>query len=112
MINDGEMPLKKISDGVVVAIRLSPSASRNKLDRCEMDGEGVMRLRVSVTAVPEKGKANAALIKFLSKSWRLPKSTFSIISGELSRYKALKISGSADNLKQLIVTNLADNSLV
>lgn len=71
-----------------------------------------MRLRVSVTAIPEKGKANTALIKFLSKTWRLPKSAFSIISGELSRNKALKISGSAGNLKQLIVADLAANNLI
>lgn len=95
----------------MVAIRLTPSASRNKFDRLELDGAGDMRLRVSVTAIPENGKANAALIKLLSKKWRLPKSTFHIVSGETSRNKALKISGHAENLKRLIIADLTDNKL-
>ena len=103
--------IKTLPDGVIIAVRLTPSASRDKFDRLEVDSAGAMRLRVSVTAVPENGKANAALIKFLSKKWRLPKSIFSIISGETARNKALKISGPAENLKHLIMASLADNNL-
>jgi uncharacterized protein len=106
-----ESLVKKIADGVTIAIRLTPSAAQNKFDRVEMSGEGVMRMRVSVTVVPEKGKANAALIKFLSKTWRLPKSAFSIISGETSRNKALKIEGEPNHLKALIEFRIAELNL-
>ena len=90
-------------------IRLTPSSSRDKFDRCEVDALGETRLRLSVTAIPEKGKANAALVKYLSKKWRLPKTTFSIISGETSRNKVLKIEGDPTALKSLIEADLAAN---
>ena len=63
----------------------------------------------ALTAIPEKGKANAALVKYLSKKWRLPKTTFSIISGETSRNKVLKIEGDPTALKSLIEADLAAN---
>ncbi len=50
-------------------------------------------LKVRLTAVPEKGKANDALIAFLAKLWKLPKSAFSIESGKTSRHKKLLIHG-------------------
>ncbi len=96
----------------MIAIRLTPSASSEKFVGTQVDDKGHMHLRVTVTVIPEKGKANAALIKFLAKKWRLPKSTFSIISGETARNKTLKISGHAENLKQLINASLTDNNLV
>lgn len=49
-------------------------------------------LRVSVKAAPEKGKANASIIKFLSKSLGIPQNSVSIISGATSRRKRVKIT--------------------
>ncbi|MCB1559420.1 MAG: DUF167 domain-containing protein [Alphaproteobacteria bacterium] len=48
-------------------------------------------LKVSVTAVPEKGKANQSLIKLLSKHWKIPKSEIEIIKGETERHKILSV---------------------
>ena len=55
-------------------------------------------LKASVTAVPEKGKANSALIKLLSKEWKLAKSNFKVISGETDRNKTLLLKGDAQAL--------------
>ena len=79
--------------GVRVQIRLTPKASRDRVDGLAPEADGGMVLKASVTAVPEDGKANAALIKLLSKEWRLPKSTMEIVQGATDRRKVLFITG-------------------
>ncbi len=58
-----------------------------------MDANGARYLKVSVTAVPEKGKANEALINLLSKEWKLPKKALSLLQGETDRLKQIRIDG-------------------
>lgn len=50
-------------------------------------------LKVLVTAAPEKGKANEALIKLLSEYFDIPKGVISIIRGETERNKLIEIKG-------------------
>lgn len=52
-------------------------------------GEPTIKIRIK--AVPEKGKANAELIKFLSHELNLPKENIEIISGKNSALKLLRI---------------------
>ena len=73
-------------------VRVTPKASRNAL-KLEYDEQGAAYLRAYVTIVPEKGKANQAVIKLLSKELKLSKSSFTIIRGEVSRNKRIKLSG-------------------
>ena len=91
------MALSKCDDGVVLQIKLSPKSSANKLRKIE-EGASGQQLKVQVTAVPEDGKANAALIKLLSKTWKLPKTSFSIRSGATDRNKVLHIAGDPAHL--------------
>lgn len=78
---------------ITVTIKLTPKASRNAVQGWAEDAEGNKILKVSVTTVPEKGKANEALIELLAKEWKLPKKAFSLIRGETDRLKVLKVSG-------------------
>jgi len=48
---------------------------------------------VSVTAVPEKGKANQAIIALLAKVLKLPKSNIEILSGETQSQKLIGLAG-------------------
>jgi uncharacterized protein (TIGR00251 family) len=48
-------------------------------------------LKVRIKAPPVDGEANQALVKFLSKTFKVPKSNIDIISGETSRHKRLRI---------------------
>jgi len=48
-----------------------------------------------VTAAPEKGKANAAVIEVLAEALGLPKSALRIVSGETSPLKTVEIDGDA-----------------
>jgi uncharacterized protein (TIGR00251 family) len=75
----------------ILHVRLTPKASRSGIQEWVMDENGAPCLKVSVTAVPEKGKANKALIDLLAKEWRIPKSAIAIIRGETDRNKILQI---------------------
>jgi uncharacterized protein (TIGR00251 family) len=74
-------------------LRLQPKSSANRIDGCECQEDGTSLLKCRVTAVPENGKANAALLALLAKAWGIPKSSIAIVSGETSRNKTIEIGG-------------------
>ena len=76
-----------------VHVRLAPKSAGNRIDGIRAEADGCLVLKVAVTAAPEAGKANAALIKLLAKEWRLAKSAFEITSGATDRRKVLMIEG-------------------
>lgn len=86
-------PFAACADGLALALRVTPRARRNRIEGVAPGGDGRPRLRVSVTAPPEGGKANAAAIALLAKSWRLPKGAFTVRAGQASRDKTLHIAG-------------------
>ena len=86
-------PFTAAADGLKVALRVTPKAGRNRIDGVAADADGGAVLKVAVTAAPEGGKANAALIKLLAKEWRLPKTTLAIAGGAAARRKLLHVSG-------------------
>lgn len=63
-----------------------------------MDASGAEFLRVHVCEVPDKGKANVAVVKLLAKVWGLPKSAIEVVSGASSRNKVIAITGEPDAL--------------
>lgn len=69
-------------------VRVTPKASRNEVQIESIDPP---RLRVKVTVVPEDGKANAAVVKLMSKQMKLAKSRFELLSGATSRDKVFRI---------------------
>lgn len=89
--------IKAVADGVHVAVRVAPRASR---DAVQGPTEDKAALKVAVTAAPEGGKANQAVIKLLAKQWRVPKSAISVASGAASRNKVLRVAGDPDDLRQ------------
>ena len=68
-------------------IRVQPRASRNAI---EIDGE---RITVRVTALPESGKANNAVVALLAKRLGVPKRSVQIVRGHKSRDKRISIDG-------------------
>jgi uncharacterized protein (TIGR00251 family) len=91
-------PFKPTADGVRVAVRLTPKASRNAIAGVAESGQGETVLKVMVTAVPEAGRANEALIKLLAKEWGIAKSSMSLVAGATDRNKILHIAGDPDDL--------------
>ncbi len=74
-------------------IRLTPKAARSRIEGVGAGADGTAVLKVAVTAPPEKGKANAAMIKLLAKAWRLPKTSMAITAGATARRKTLLVTG-------------------
>lgn len=54
------------------------------------------RIKIKLAAVPEKGKANKELIKFISGKTGIPKKNIKIIAGEKSIYKEISIKSDKD----------------
>src|SRR3546814_8436576 len=67
-------PFREGKGCLLVDLRLQPGASRAKVDGPARLDDGAMVLKLRVTEPPEDGKANAALVRLLAKSWGLPKS--------------------------------------
>lgn len=107
------LPLAPAADGVLVAVKLTPKARSAGIDGVvEEPGPDGPRslLKLRVTAAPEGGKANAAMIALLAKAWRLPKSSFTIVAGDTSRLKRVHIAGNAQALLRTIEPHLQGES--
>ncbi|MBF0784085.1 YggU family protein [Muribacter muris] len=72
--------------GLRLRIFLQPKASRDQIVGLH-DNE----LKIAITAPPIDGAANAHLLKFLSKLFKVPKSAILLEKGELQRHKQLFI---------------------
>jgi len=78
--------VRKVEGGVVVSVKVQPNASKDRVV-----GEHADQIKIAVTVAPEKGKANKAVIKILSKSLGVKSSDIQIVSGETSRDKKVFI---------------------
>ena len=87
------MPFRSVPGGANVAVRLTPKGGRDAIEGIVADAAGGRRLKVRVAAPPEDGKANAALIALLAKTWKIPKSRIALIGGATDRNKLLRIDG-------------------
>lgn len=90
---------------VVLSLYVQPKASSARF--CGLyDGS----LKVAVTAPPAEGKANKAVISFLSSFFQIPKSRVKIIGGLQSRRKRCVISGvSLQEIRSALETVTMDN---
>jgi uncharacterized protein (TIGR00251 family) len=87
-----------MAEGVRVEVKVTPRAGATRIGGLADDADGAKMLKVSVTAAPEDGKANRAVIELLASEWRLPKSAFAVASGAGARRKSVVIVGDADVL--------------
>ena len=97
--------LESTPRGTLIAVRAQPGAKRNSI-LGERDGA----LRVAVTAAPDKGKANQAIVQMLADAFGLTKSSIEIVSGQTSRQKkfllaGLEISDITEMLQKIIVSD-------
>ncbi len=88
-----DSPFDAAPGGVLIRIRLTPKAGRNGCAGIKRDAEGCAWLDMRITTVPEKGKANAALLKWLAKAWHCPAGAMEIRSGQTDRNKQIFLSG-------------------
>ncbi len=75
--------MRQTDEGIIINIKISPNAKKNEIIN---EGEFV---KVKITAQPIDGKANKALIEFLSKNFKIPKTSIKILKGETSKEKTV-----------------------
>ena len=76
---------------IILEILVQPRASRAKIGPMH-DG----RLKISVTAAPVDGSANAAVIALLAKRLGIARSDIEMIAGASSRRKTLRIANATE----------------
>ena len=77
--------LKQTNEGLILNIKISPNSSKNVILKDETG------LKIKLTAQPIERKANKALVEFLSKQLKIPKTSIEILKGETSKEKTLLI---------------------
>jgi len=91
-------PWRPERGGLLLSLRVTPNAGADRIEGIERRDDGTAVLRVRVTAVPDKGKANAAVIALLAMALGVPKSSIALVSGETARLKTVRIDGDPDQL--------------
>lgn len=89
---------RKERDGITLFVRLTPKSAKDAVEGVEATDDGRAHLKARVRAVPEDGKANAALEKLLAKWLGIAARDVSIGAGATSRLKQVKISGDPEAL--------------
>lgn len=80
-----------------IKIKVQPKSSINSIIGFRED-----TLIIKTTSAPDKGKANNSIIKLISKKFKIPKSTISIISGQTSQLKTIFIDADIKNILEQI----------
>jgi len=87
--------------GVILPVRAHAGARKNGVG-----GEHNGMLRVAVTAAPEKGKANKAIIEVLAETLGLSKSSIELVAGETSSQKRFLIVGGKEEVLRAAIERL------
>jgi len=83
-------------DGLVVAIRVTPRGGRDAIAAGTEE-----HLAARLAAAPVDGKANAALIALVAKTFGVPKRDVTLIGGDTARLKRLHVAGDAAALAKI-----------
>ncbi len=82
--------LREHENGCTLAVRVQPGAKKTAIMGLYGEGEAI---KIAVQAPPLEGKANEALIAYLSKLLGLTRSSITIAHGESGRTKLLLLRG-------------------
>ncbi len=86
----------------ILRLKVKPAAKADCIQGVvEIDNK--FCLKISIKAPPREGKANKALIDFLSQQWNLVKNNIEIINGHSSTLKSLAVKNiDMDYLKSIL----------
>ncbi|WP_336964675.1 DUF167 family protein [Sphingobium aquiterrae] len=91
-------------EALLLSVRLTPRSAREGVGGVWTDEKGALWLKAQVRAVPEKGRANDALIALLAKTLGVPPRAISLAAGDSNRLKRLRIMGPCTALAETIET--------
>lgn len=92
-------PVEVSQSGISFHVRLTPKGGRDAVDGWGEAADGNVHLKARVSAMPEDGKANAALIALVANILDVAKSAVSITSGQTARLKRIEVNGDAAKLR-------------
>ena len=92
--------LRDTSDGLVIKLKIIPNSSKNDII---LEDEFI---KVKITAQPIENKANKALVEFLSKSFKVPKTSIEILKGDTSKEKTILIKTFDEEKRACIISRL------
>jgi hypothetical protein len=95
-------PWRYSTQGISVALRVTPRGGRDDIDGIETLANGRTVLKVRVRAVAEDGEANRAVTELLAKVLGVPKAKVRLISGITSRVKQVTIDGDPARLGDVL----------
>src|SRR5262245_115511 len=81
------------TDGIVVAVRLTPKGGRDAIDGVEQLADGRSVLKARVRAAASEGEANAALVRLLADALDVAPRQVGLVAGATARLKRMKITG-------------------
>ncbi|MBX7207407.1 MAG: DUF167 domain-containing protein [Verrucomicrobiaceae bacterium] len=87
--------MPSLPDRTQLVVRVTPNARRSEFGGWSADEKGRPVLLVKLQAPPAEGKANAELIRFLSKALGCAKQEIVLLRGDTSRRKSLELPASA-----------------
>lgn len=80
--------MKETEDGVSFKVKVQPRSGKNEV--CGLMGDA---LKIKLTAPPVDGEANEACLRFLAQWLAVPRSRFSLVSGQTSTQKIIRVTG-------------------
>ena len=103
-------PWRYSTEGINVALRVTPRGGRDDIDGVETLANGRTVLKVRVRAIAEGGEANRAVMELLAKALGVPKTRVRILSGTTSRMKQVAVDGDpkilGETLRELTAAKL------
>ena len=93
--------IKRTDNGLLANIKIVPNSSKNEIIIEDSF------IKVKITAQPIEGKANKALIEFLSKKFKLPKTSIEIVKGETSKEKTLLFKTSDEDKINYLISSFS-----
>ncbi|MFN4233891.1 MAG: DUF167 domain-containing protein [Bacteroidia bacterium] len=82
---------------MILFVEAKPNAKKNQIEVLSDN-----TLKVRITAPPVDGKANEAIIAFLSEIFEIPKSDIKLLKGGNSKYKRFEIFAGDEDIKRII----------
>jgi uncharacterized protein YggU (UPF0235/DUF167 family) len=102
----GGLPFVRRERGLEIALKVTPKAGRVAIEGLVADAAGTLWLAVKVTAPPEGGRANEAVLALLAKRLAVPASSLRLVTGATARWKRVLVEGDPDELERRVVALL------
>ncbi len=95
-------PWRYSTQGISVALRVTPRGGRDDIDGIETLADGRTVLKVRVRAIADGGEANRAVTVLLARALGVPKARVRLLSGATSRLKQIAVDGDPAQLGEAL----------